>query len=316
MIGHRAVSCAAEAPSRERGLALLVVLWIVAAAALVVSAFNSAVKSGVSFVGSEVQQARADALLDAGAEIAVARLVDEDEAGQWLADGRAHTVSFAGANLAIAIADANALIDLNKADKELIMGLLRQFSNSEAAAGRLRDDILLARGETLGKSNRTEAQPEKNKSGDPPGKAAAAAPAFVDVGQLRSLAGMTGELYRAIAPFLTVYSGDGLINPLAAPDAVLLSIPELRRGDIERLRAYMRAPEESGGTLGEIGQRAGAYLTDKQGPAFVVTVRLMRGDGKPGASSVYVVAPALDKAAPYRLIAKRPSGLGHSGGAG
>ncbi len=102
---HAAKRSDRSTPARERGMALLVVLWIIVAAALIVSAFNATVKSGVSFIGSEVQLSKTEALLDAGVEIAAARLIDEEEARRWVPDGRSYTVAFAGAELAIAITD-------------------------------------------------------------------------------------------------------------------------------------------------------------------------------------------------------------------
>jgi general secretion pathway protein K len=304
-----------QANTRERGLALLVVLWIIVSAALIVSAFNAAVKSGVSFVGSEVQLAKADALLDAGAEIAVAHLIDEDEARRWVPDGKPRIVSFAGANLSIAIADGSSRIDLNKSDKELLMGLLRQFAGSEAAAGRLRDRILVARDKTPGAKNQSEARPGPN-DGNRGERTVSETLPFLDVAQLRGLEGMTAELYAAIAPYLTVYSRDGRINPVAAPDAVLLSIPGIQQRDIERLRVVVGTrTNESDGALTDIAQRAGSYLADGAGPAYVVTVEVLRPDGKPGGSSVYVLATGIDKDAPYRLIAKKPADSGRLSGA-
>jgi len=296
-------------------MALLVVLWIIVAAALVVSAFNATVRSGVTFVGSEVQLSKTEALLDAGLEIAAARLIDEEEVRRWVPDGRPHRVAFAGAELAIGIRDTSGHIDINKADKQLLMGLLRQFAGSEAKAGRLCDRILQVRAKAPGAKEKA-AEQELNSDGEPVAGPSADVPVFVDVAQLRGLEGMTAEVYAAVAPFLTVYSGDGRINPRAAPDEVLASIPRLTQSDIDKLRASAAAPKESDGALSDIAQRVGAYLSNGAGPAYLVTVEVLRVDGGRGASAVYVVAPSLDAAAPYRLIAKRPAGTGQLSGAG
>ena len=165
---HAAKRTHQKPPARERGMALLVVLWIVVAAALIVSAFNATVQSGVSFIGSEVQLSKSEALLDAGVEIAVSRLIDEEESRRWVPDARPYTVEFAGAKLAISIRDAGGDIDINKSDQELLMGLLRQFAGSEAKAGRLRDRILLARGEMPGKPAEKPVNANDGPKKDPP----------------------------------------------------------------------------------------------------------------------------------------------------
>jgi len=299
----------ARADRRERGLALLIVLWIIVAAALIVSAFSATVRSGVSFVGSEVQLTKTQALLDAGAEIAAARLIDEEKDRAWVPDGSRHRISFAGSQLSIGIRDASGRIDLNKADKKLLMGLLRQFASSEVKAARLRDLILQARGRAS--ANKTaKAMQANGSSGDVEvgANAPTEIPAFIDVAQLRGVPGVTPELYRAIAPFLTVYSGDGRVDAAAAPDEVLMSIPGMTQGDIEKLRAAAKAPDEDHDVRGDIAQSAGAYLAEEPGPAYLVTVDVLRPGAERAASAVYVVAPGLDGAAPYRLIAKRPVG--------
>jgi general secretion pathway protein K len=291
-------------------MALLVVLWIVVAAALIVSAFNATVRSGVSFVSSEVELAQVEALLDAGTEIAAARLIDDDEARRWLPDGSPHVVSFAGADIAIRISDANGLVDLNKADKELLLGLLRQFAGSEAKAKRLRDRILQARkpdeGDAGGDARITGSKPREQVGGTERTAGANALPAFIDIAELRGIEGMTTELYRTLAPFVTVYSRDGRINPLAAPDVVIAAIPGLARADVDTLRSTAAAPKESDAALIDIAQRAGAYLTDAAGPAYLVSVEVRKSKGSAG--RVSVLAPELDQQAPYRLIAKRPIG--------
>jgi general secretion pathway protein K len=312
-IGKAAMGMRADADGRQRGLALLIVLWIIVAAALLVSAFNAAVKSGVAFVGSEVQLVKTEALLDAGAEIAAGRLIDEEEARRWVPDGSRHTVSFAGSALSISIRGTNGRIDLNKADKELLMGLLRQFAGSEAQAGRLRDRIVQARGLRQGEKAARVVRDAANE--DPDAAASGDVPAFVDVAQLRTLTGMTPELYRAIAPYVTVYSGDGRINPTAAPDAVLMSMPGLTRDDVEKIKASAKAPKDSDGARLDLAEAARGYLTDEPGSAYLVTVEVMAPGAEHAAASVYVVAPALDGDAPYRLIARRPVGSAQASGA-
>src|SRR5262245_43938003 len=130
---------------RERGLALLVVLWIIVSATLLVLSFNATVRSGATFVVSEVEQAKTEAVLDAGVEIAASHLIDSEEARRWPADGSRRMVRFAGADLTISILDANGLIDLNKSDDKILLAFFRQFTGSDTKAAQLRDYIVSAR---------------------------------------------------------------------------------------------------------------------------------------------------------------------------
>ena len=288
----------------ERGLALLIVLWIIVSASLVVSAFNATVRSSTTFASSEVQLARSEALLDAGAEIAVSRLIDDEKGRRWRPDGKSHVVPFEDAELIISIRDANALIDINKADKELLLRFLRQFAGSESNALRLRDRIMQARGKGAVEKPADSAHDGEGESTDEPPPAVP----FIDIAQLRGLEGMTVELYKQLAPFITVYGKDGRIGPLSAPDEVLSSIPSITQNDIDRLRSSMGTPKETERAIQDLSRHVGAYLVDEPGPAYVVSVGVSRSNDKFASGKVYVVATDIDAEAPYRLISKRPLG--------
>jgi len=305
--GKTSILKRARARAGERGLALLIVLWIIVSTALIVSSFNATVRSGMTFIGSEVQLATSEALLDAGLEIAAARLIDEDETQRWLPNGGRHLISFEGAELTISIRDGNSLIDLNKADKELLLHFLLPYAGSEAKATWIRDRILQARGTKPGDNKEARHSANTNADGDEQEEEAEKPLPFIDATQLRQIEGMTAEVYQQIVPFVTVYSRDGRINPAAAPDEVLLAIPELTSSDIDRLRASAGSDKDNDAALTEISQRAGAFLADGPGPAYVVSVGVRTSEGHT-AGKVYVIAVGVDGAAPYRLLSKRAPG--------
>jgi general secretion pathway protein K len=177
---------------------------------------------------------------------------------------------------------------------------------SESNASRLRDLVLLARGKSPGGKGGKAANPIVSEENENPGEKSDGALPFVDVAQLRGLAGMTLELYRKLAPFLTVYARDGRINPLAAPEQVLAAIPNLTPTDIEKLRSLSGLPKKDDPAISDIARRAGDYLADEPGPAFLVTVAVLNPGARHATGRVYVMAPGMDANAPYRLIAKRP----------
>jgi general secretion pathway protein K len=302
-----------DASNRERGLALLVVLWGVTAAALLVSAFNVVARSGAIFMSSEVALTEAEALADAGLEIAAAHLIDDDKARRWRADGKPRRLVLGDAELAITIDDPNGLIDVNKAGRPVLLGLLSRAMGDLEEAEAMLEKLMRLRGEATGGT--LASAPEPQPSGEPPettsreraaSTSATSRPLVREVTELRQMEGMPLALYRKIAPHLTVYSHDGRINPFHAPRAVLAALPGLSEADIDRFLASM--PREGGeerpipGSLG----KAGAFLANKDGPAYIVSVAV----GKPGRTSLlarqFVIAPGLDAGAPYRLLATRP----------
>ena len=299
------VRCSEGRAASQRGLALLVVLWIIASATLLVSAFGVTARSGASLASSEIEMTKVEALLDAGAEIAATHLIDDREDLRWRADGRPRSVAFAGAKLKITIDDPNGFVDLNKADRKLLFGLLRQFAGSDQLAREIRDHILVARGEAPGDFNGTGQGRAREKQPDETERPVA----FMDIAQLRYVEGMTLELYRQLAPYLTVYSRGGLINPLSAPDAVLSSIPDMTLFDLEKVRAYARAAGQDQTNAPPVMEKVSSAFTDETGPAYLVSVEASTpGQGYRAAKS-YVLLPGFDNDAPYRLISKRPLAL-------
>lgn len=299
---------AGESP-RERGMALVVVLWIVVAAVLLVSSFNAAVGSGAAFVTSELKLAKAEALLDAGFEIAAAHLIEKAETRRWLPDGSQHSIAFADSKLTITVEDPNGLIDLNKSDDAVLLAFFRQFVGSEEIAAQIRDNILRARDGVGDKGRNSDPLQAATYETGGESYGPSDAIAFVDASQIRGLPGMTPDLYRRVAPFLTVYSRDGHINPLAAPKEVLAAIPNLTRLDVDRMRDAQKRGETNDAALSDVMQRSGGHLTDESGPAFVVSVEVRQPADTYRARKVFVMVTGLDTNAPYRLIAKKPMTL-------
>ena len=112
---------------RQRGFALIVVLWIVTLIALQVSLFNLTVRDAGALAGNELAIARGEALAAAGVELAVARLLGTDRDRRWPADGRTREVRFGGALLGIRITDEAGRIDLNALAGELADALLQPY---------------------------------------------------------------------------------------------------------------------------------------------------------------------------------------------
>ena len=310
-------------------MALLVVLWGVTAAALLVSAFNVVARGGAIFVSSEIALTEAEALADAGLEIAAAHLIDDDKARRWRADGKPRRLVLGDAELTIAIDDPNGLVDVNKAGRGVLRGLLSRAMDRPEEADAMLKRLLALRGEEAAEANETApeaqqsdepppatpAEPATPKPGTPkPGNPKPATPKpttpkspIPDITDLRRMEGMSSALYRKIAPHLTVYSRDGRINPFHAPRAVLAALPGLSEADIDRfLESRTSAGSDEQQAIPSSLGKAGAFLANQAGPAYIVSVAV----GKPGRRFVlgrqFTIATGLDAGGPYRLLATQP----------
>lgn len=295
---------------RDSGVALVIVLWVVASAALLVSSFNAIVRSHAKVTTAELHFAKGEAVLDAGLEMAAARLIDDNEATRWPPNGSPHAFQFGGHNLSITIIDPNGLIDLNKTPIDLLLNFLRQFSGSENEAVKVRDGILQVRQMHGGPSeqntkakNKIEAEapgkPNRSQSGQ------AMILSFIDKTQLRHVPGMSEKLYRKIKPFLTVYGRDGAINPNTAPPQVLVALLDVEENDVKSLSENQRDNSTEADSRDSVLQRANAYLNEVSGPTFIISVVATNPRGKRKIGKEFVITIGLDDQAPYRLISWR-----------
>jgi general secretion pathway protein K len=233
---------------------------------------------------------------EAAAEVAVVRavlgLLDSRPEHRWRVDGTPRELAFAGLKMQIAIQDELGRIDLNQADRSLIAGLFRSAGLAADAAGRLADKVLDWREAGPGK------RPGGAKAADYRAAGLGVGPRggpFQSVDELKLVMGITPELYRRVAPALTVHSGRPVIDPQFAPAAALAALPGHSR---EMVSAIVAARARQGRRAGIIA--AGIALW---GRAFALRLEIERPGG------VYVRGIALrlvDQASqPYWLLAWR-----------
>jgi general secretion pathway protein K len=127
---------------RDRGVALLLVLWLVALLAATVGAFalsarTEQLQGQVLARGLEVRGAAR-----AGLEYAIARLAETDEKRRWIPDGREYRWRFGDADVALRIVDEQGKVDLDMADAGLIASLLRQLGSDPQDAQRIAGAIV------------------------------------------------------------------------------------------------------------------------------------------------------------------------------
>jgi general secretion pathway protein K len=208
---------------RERGVALVLVIWVTVLIAVIASAFIVERRTDTMVIGNSLSIARAEALADAGIQRAVFEIYRNDNSPDaWKRDGTRHTMEMDGVPIAVEMRDESAKIDINTAQDQLIRGLLLVSGLSDDEANRVLDAILDWRDpDDLKRANGAE---------EPDYKAAGLSykPAngpFQAIEELQLVLGMRPEIYRRIAPYITVYSRSPSVNPQLAVRDVLLAIP-------------------------------------------------------------------------------------------
>lgn len=189
---------------RERGTALLLVLWvtILLAALLVGVAAASRSHSEAALYGSE--QIRAELAAEAGLAHAVAGLRAPDLAHQWVPDGRPYHFAFDGAKVTVAVVDIAGLTDLNAAAPALLRGVFEAAGVDTVRAGELATAIDDWRQQPTGGLRRGPTLPGQVMAGATSGQPGGP---FRTLDELARVPGMDPALFAKLAGAVTVYSG-------------------------------------------------------------------------------------------------------------
>lgn len=202
--------------SRQRGAALILVLWLVAALSLTVLAGARGMRQQSQRAAFDLERLRIEPVLDAARQLAVQSLLKE---GSQARGYRVQQLQLGPYGVELEIIPSAGLVDVNVASDALLQALLEKvggLTSGEAAimASRIRD--YLDPDDEPGGIGGAEA-PQYRAAGWPvlPRNGA-----LDDLSELRMVLGMTPELYEIIAPFLGI-NGQQRIAIDAAPPALI-----------------------------------------------------------------------------------------------
>lgn len=198
--------------AKPEGMALIAVLWIVAALSIMISGVQTSVRGEIRIVGAGRQALEAVALGEAAMYMALQELaVSKERSARRLV----REYSYAGRSMQVELIPLNGLIDLNKAPQELLAALYAlagPMSSQQAAV--LADETV---------QYRLQRDPQGREVG------------FESVQDLLSVPGVDYNLYARLSALVTAdLQGSGRVNPLAAPIEVLAV---LASGDNSRATA-------------------------------------------------------------------------------
>jgi len=204
----------------------VLVVWVAVILSVIAASFIMERRTEAMIVLNSVSLARAQNAADAGVARAVAEAYrnDPNATDAWKRDGMPHDFAFEGMAVRVEMRDESAKIDVNTASDALLRGLLLSIGLQDDEASRILDAILDWRdADSLKRPNGAE-EPEYRAAGltYKPGNAP-----FQALEELQLVLGMRPEVYRRIAPLVTVYSRLPGVNPQVASREVLLAIPGL-----------------------------------------------------------------------------------------
>lgn len=217
--------------SRERGVALVIVLWTVMLLTVIAGNFVFAMRTETLVVRNAVSAAQAEAMANGAVHRALYETFKPTaDANTWKADGRERQWEKDGTKIKIVMMDESGKIDINTSSDALLRGLLISVGVDAAKAAQLLDAILDWRDEdSLSHPNGAESDAYQ-AAGLKYGPANAP---FEVLEQLQQVLGMTPDIYLRIAPLITVHSRQPGINTLVAPRGVLMAIPDVSPSQVD-----------------------------------------------------------------------------------
>jgi general secretion pathway protein K len=264
---------------RERGFALLSVLWAAMILAVIAASIITTARTETRLAHLRYRAAQRDAIADAAINIALLRMLDPAPGVPPPVDGTPFAIGFAGDTVAMRIEDEAGKIDLNEAREALLHRLLAVVGVDALAAGSLVDKILDWREARIGRRLNGAKAPDYRDAGLAYGPRGGP---FQSVAELRLVIGMAPELFGRIAPSLTVYSQTPWVDPqFAAPDvlAALLGRGAPALGQELRARAAGRHGAVIAGHAFAIA--AGFGAADRVRIARTAVVRLTGSQDRP-----------------------------------
>jgi general secretion pathway protein K len=257
--------------TRQRGLALVAVLWVLAALMVTVSGIVYAVRGEVRAVASFRELAAAGALGEAGIV-----LVARELSGTRRAESGLQRVDlfFEQAPVIVRVVPVSGLIDLNSAPEALLTDLITlaggvDRGRASSLAQRIidwrdADDASLPDGAENG-AYVAAGSPFRTRGGP-----------FACLEDLLQVLGVDYDLYVRLRPLLTVYGrGGGRVDPAAAPLAVLRV---LAIGN-DQIAADYASAREASGSLADSTRFASAYIGRSQYPRYLIEASVQLSNG-------------------------------------
>jgi len=275
---------------RQTGVALIVVLWLVALLSLMAASFGLGIRREASLASVQVRDASLLAACEAGVHYATFMVNHPDPQLKWIADGTLKEWEWDGIKVRIRIFDESGKVDINKAGPVLLKTVLKLAGVEEEEADRLSDVIQDWRdGDQLRRLNGAES-PDYVAAGlnyEPSNQP------FESIDELSMVMGMKPALFSALLPWVTIYNKRNGINPLAASAELLRALPGI---DLEAVEQFIQAREQRQ-TQGQLApppqplpQVEGVHFFSGSGHTYTV---LVRAESQQKTLSVYTVVKML-----------------------
>ena len=233
--------------SRQGGIALVLVLWVLLLLTIITGAFALMARMDRLEANALLSGTQARLSAEAALNLAVLALRDPDEETRMLADGRVYSTDMNGITIEVSAIDERGKLDINATDELTLINLFSghgmELGEAEFLAAAVMDwrdedelervngaeeDAYMAAGLEIGPANRP----------------------FMMTEELLQVIGMPYELFRSVDRGVTVFSRNRTPDPAFAPVEALMALPDITHEEAVNFVAERNSlmPGESIGT--------------------------------------------------------------------
>ncbi len=274
-------------PGRQRGVALLLVLWACTLLAILLGGYAALARTEALQARYQFAQTQAHYAAEAGIMRAFYGLQDARPGQRWIGDGRVYSFHYDGATVTVSAIAESGKVDLNAASPQVLQGLFQAAGLVPEQARALAANVVDWRalpGSAADVATRRAAYRAAGRDYGP------RSGPFASIEELQLVLGMTPALYRRVAPVVTIWSGNATPDPNTAPPLALAAIP----GMTPQQQALIAAARQRNGADATLvlnngtthSLRSEATLADGTRAVLQATMRLQAG---PAGAQPYAV---------------------------
>lgn len=194
---------------RQKGLALVLVLWVLTLLTIMAGSFALSMRRESSIMLGMKTRAEAQAFAEAGIAVAELMMLEEDPLKRWDADGQIYEFSFDEAVIRVRILAENGKVDINRAELELLLRLLNHAPIEVGLQSRVANAIIDWRDQ----DDETREDGAEKKEYQAAGlRYAPRNQAFQSLEELQMVLGVDAVLYDWLESFTTIDSGQSSVD--------------------------------------------------------------------------------------------------------
>jgi general secretion pathway protein K len=272
---------------RRRGIALIAVLWLIALIGALALAILAIEKTDHLTAHAAIDGLAAEGQGDAGVFLAIHKLCDLRTVGQIPIDGQAIHFTIADQPVSVSVQDEFGKIDVNFAPQEILQSLF-------AAAGLSADDSKTIAQKIDDRRTATFGHVADQITA---GSGVTAQFPFRTIEELKSIPGITDELFDRVRPALTVYSQQPMVQTATAPPEVLAALPGI---DAQKIDDILAARRDHPVTAANIGFAEASGQQGAAGRSFTIISRAQSGQAALARRAAVLITGDVHR--PYRLL--------------